>query len=251
MKTLRTAFALAVLAGLLWTTAALAQEDTLTLSLSRDWGYGGFGGDIQGTFSFHARGSSNITRVEFYIDETMVGGDSQAPFDLQFVTDNYPLGAHELYAIGFTPDGTSVRSNSIHATFVSASEGGSAALKIVVPLLVVIFGAMALAAVIPMLMGRKKAQPAPGTQRNYPFGGGICPRCKRPFAFPLLSMNLLASKFTRCPYCGRWGAVGYAPLAQLRAAEQAEVEAAKAQIPEASEEEKLKKELDDSKFQGL
>jgi hypothetical protein len=37
----------------------------------------------------------------------------------------------------------------------------------------------------------------------------------------------------------------------LRAAEQAEVQAAQESIPEESEEEKLKKKLDDSKFQGL
>jgi DNA-directed RNA polymerase subunit RPC12/RpoP len=251
MKNIRLAFVLAVLAGMIIALPALAQEETLTLSLSRDWGYGGFGGDIQGTFSFHARGPVNLSRVEFYIDDQKIGEDAAAPFDLQFVTDNYPLGAHEMYAVGYTDDGKSIRSNSYARTFVPASEGGAAALSIVIPLMVVIFGAMALSAVIPMLMGRKTVTLAAGTQRTYTFGGGVCPKCGRPFAFQLLSMNMLAGKFTRCPYCGRWSIVRGASMQQLRAAEQAELEAEKGQIPEATEEEKLKKAMDDSKFQGL
>ncbi len=251
MKNIRLAFLLAVLAGMIIALPALAQEETLTLSLSRDWGYGGFGGDIQGTFSFHARGPADIARVEFYIDDQKIGEDTSAPFDLQFVTDNYALGSHELYAIGYTAGGKSICSNSYTRTFVPASEGGASALKIVLPLLVVIFGAMALSAIIPMLMGRKAATLAAGTQRTYTFGGGICPKCGRPFAFQLLSLNMLTGKFTRCPYCGKWSIVRGASIQQLRAAEQAELEAGKGQIPEATEEEKLKKALDDSKFQGL
>jgi hypothetical protein len=251
MRKIGIAWGLALVAVLLLVSTSLAQAETLTLSLSRDWGYGGFGGDIQGTFSFHARASSTISRVEFYIDELKIGEDTSAPFDLQFVTDNYPVGAHELYAIGFTADDRSIRSQSIRATFVSATEGGQAAMKFIIPLFAVIFGAMALAAIIPLLSGRKTVPVTSGAQRTYTFGGGICPKCGRPFAFHMLGLNLLASKFDRCPYCGRWSAVRHASLPELRAAERAELDAAQEQIPEASAEEKLKKELEDSKFQGL
>ena len=75
MKNIRLAFLLAVLAGMIIALPALAQEETLTLSLSRDWGYGGFGGDIQGTFSFHAKGPADLARVEFYIDDQIIGED--------------------------------------------------------------------------------------------------------------------------------------------------------------------------------
>jgi len=251
MRRLRTAFGLSFLAALLLAPAALAQEETLGLSLSRDWGYGGFGGDIQGTFSFHVRGPSDITRVEFYIDEMKIGEDTQAPFDLQFVTDNYPLGPHDLYAIGYTAGGKSLRSESTHPTFVPASEGGEAALKFLIPFFALIFGAMALSVVIPLLTGRKTVRLEPGSQRSYTFGGGICPKCGRPFGFHMLGLNLVTSKFDRCPYCGRWSAVRHASLQVLRTAEEAELESAKGQIPEESEEEKVKKELEDSKYQGL
>ncbi len=251
MNKIRTAFGLALLAALLLAPAAQAQEETLTMSLSRDWGYGGFGGDIQGTFSFHVRGPTNLIRVEFYIDALKIGEDTAAPFDLQFVTDNYALGSHELYALGYTDDGKTLRSQSAHPTFVSPSEGGGAAIKFIIPLLVLIFGSMALAGVIPLLTGRKTVRLDPGARRQYTFGGGICPKCKRPFAFHFLGLNLITHKFDRCPYCGRWSAVRHVSEQELRAAEQAEVEAAIEHIPEESEEEKLKKELDDSKYQGL
>jgi hypothetical protein len=232
MKRIVSAFASALLAALLLAPAVLAQEEALTMTLSRDWGYGGFGGDIQGTFSFHVRGPSDLTRVEFYIDELKIGEDAQAPFDLQFITDNYPLGAHELYAIGYTAGGKTLRSNSAHPIFVSPSEGGQAALKIVIPLVAVIFGAMALAAVVSFLTGRKAARLEPGARRSYTFGGGICPKCRRPFGFHLWGPNVLIGKFDRCPYCGRWGVVRLASPSQLRAAEEAELESTAGRVPE-------------------
>jgi hypothetical protein len=251
MRKVRIGFAASILAALLAAYPAAAQTETLNLTLTRDFGYSGFSNDIQGTFTLHADGPADVVRVEFYIDQTPIGTDDTAPFSLQFVTDNYPLGAHSLTAVGQTSGGQTLRSNAIGVTFVTAAEGGHAALRIVLPVLIVVFGAMILAAVIPLLAGRKTASVAPGAPRTYPFGGSICPRCKRPFPFPLLTINLLASKFTRCPYCGRWGVFGFATLSQLRAAEQAELESAKAQVTEVSKEEKLKKEIDDSKYQGL
>ena len=251
MKRMVAAFAFAVVAGLLLAPPVLAQENSLTMTLSRDWGYGGFGGDIQGTFSFHVRGPSEIVRVEFYIDEQMIGEDTQAPFDLQFVTDNYPLGEHELYAVGYAADGTSLRSNSAHPIFVSPSEGGQAALKIVIPLLVVVFGAMAAAGAVSMITGRKAARLEPGARRSYTFGGGICPKCKRPFGLHFWAPNMLVGKFDRCPFCGRWGIVRRASNSDLRAAEEAERETSKEEPPAVSSEEKLRKDLEDSKYQNL
>jgi hypothetical protein len=156
-----------------------------------------------------------------------------------------------MYAIGYTADGKSIRSRTIHATFVPASEGTQAVLKFVIPLLAVVFGAMLLAAGVPIVLGRRTVQLEPGTARQYTLGGAICPKCGRPFAIHLYGMNLLGRKLDRCPYCGKWSLVRYASIDQLRAAEQAEVQAAQAQVPEESAEEKLKKELDDSKYQGV
>lgn len=228
-----------------------AQGEELTLRLSRDFGYGGFGGDIQGTFSLRVTGPADLARVEFYIDDTKIGEASAVPFRLQFKTDDYPLGTHSLRAVGYTTGGRQLTSQTITATFVSASVGTRSVFRILVPLLVIIVGGLLLAALIAILTGRKTSALPAGSPRQYPLGGGICRRCGRPFPFHLYGLNLLTDKFDRCPYCGKWAAVRRLSLDKLRAAEQAEFEAAQAQVPEASEEEELRKELDDSKYRSL
>jgi hypothetical protein len=172
---------------------------------------------------------------------------------LQFTTDNYPLGLHEMYAIGYAADGREYRSRVVTANFVSVDEGWQAAGKIAIPLIVVVFGAILLSVGVPMLIGRGKRDELPlGAERKYGLrGGSICPKCKRPFALPLFSMDLGFSKLARCPYCRKMNAVRVQPLVKLREAERAELEQAEGQVPEISEEEKLKKELDDSKYQGM
>ncbi len=249
----RIALLFALTLSLLAVNAALAQAEELTLSFSRDFGYSSGTGDIQGTFSMKVSSPEGLVRVEFYIDETKIGEDTESPFKLQFITDNYPLGLHEMYAIGYTADGREYRSRVVTANFVSAEEGWQAAGKIAIPLISVIFGAILLSVVVPMLIGRGKREELPlGAERKYGLrGGGICPKCQRPFALPLFSMNLGFSKLARCPYCGKMSVVRVQPLAKLHEAELAELEQAEGRAPEISEEEKLKKELDDSKYQGM
>jgi hypothetical protein len=249
----RIALLFALILSLLAANAALAQTEELTLSFSRDFGYSSGTGDIQGSFSMKVSGLTDLARVEFYIDDIKIGEDSESPFRLQFTTDNYPLGLHEMYAIGYAADGREYRSRVVTANFVSADEGWQAAGKIAIPLIVVVFGAILLSVGVPMLIGRGKRDELPlGAERKYGLrGGSICPKCKRPFALPLFSMDLGFSKLARCPYCRKMNAVRVQPLVKLREAERAELEQAEGQVPEISEEEKLKKELDDSKYQGM
>jgi hypothetical protein len=253
MKKIRIALLLSLTFGLLAATAAFAQTPQLTLRMSRDFGYGGFNGDIQGLFSMKVTGPADLVRVVFYIDDTSIGEVTKAPFNLQFTTDNYPLGQRKLYAVGTSSSGQEYQSNIITATFVSASEGNKTVLQIVIPVLVVVFGAIILSFVIPLLTGRGKNQDLPfGAERKYGFnGGGICPKCKRPFVLPLFSMHLGFSKLARCPYCGKWSMVRVQSVSTLREAEKAELEWGKAEVKEETEEEKLRKTLDDSKYQGL
>jgi uncharacterized Zn finger protein (UPF0148 family) len=67
----------------------------------------------------------------------------------------------------------------------------------------------------------------------------------------MLSAHLGFSKLAVCPFCGRFSLVRVESIKKLREAEKAELESAKPdkQI-EVSEEEKLSKEIDDSKYQG-
>jgi len=251
MKKISAVILITILVSLAFISVVSAQSEELTLSLSRDFGYGGFNGDIQGTFSAKAKGPANLERVLFYLDETLLGEDTEAPFAIQFVTDNYPTGAHVLSAVGYTADGKQLKSQSISALFVTKEEGAAAGLKMVLPILAVVFGSMAIAAISNMINVSKGKKLPAGATRSYTLGGGICPKCKRPFGFQLLSMNMIAGKLTPCPHCGKWSIVKRASMSDLHAAEQAELDTEKVQISEASEEEKLRKELDDSRYQNL
>jgi hypothetical protein len=250
MKRIKMVLLIVILASLASVSRVIAQTEALTLRLSRDFGYGGFNNEIQGTFSMKVSGPADLARVVFYIGETEIGEVTHLPFNLQFNTDNYPLGGHELSAIGYSLSGQEYRSNIISSNFVTASEGTKAGMRIILPVLVIVFGAILLSFIIPIITSRGKNQNLPfGAQRKYGMGGGICPKCHRPFALPIFSLNLGLSKLARCPYCGVWSIVRIQSMARLRKAEQAELDWGKAEMKEETEEEKLRKQLDDSKYQ--
>jgi len=251
MKKNIVAILITILVSLTFMSVVSAQSEELNLTLSRDFGSGGFNGEIQGTFSVKASGPTNLKRVQFFLDETLLGEDAEAPFTIQFVTDNYPTGAHIFSAVGYTADGKQLKSQTISALFVSKEEGNTAALKVIVPILVVVFGAMAISGFTTRINVRKGKKLPAGATRSYTFGGGICPKCKRPFGFQLLGIHMFGRKLTPCPHCGKWSVMKRATMSELHAAELAELEAIKTQIPEASDEENLRKELDDSKYQNL
>lgn len=228
----------------------------LSIGLNRDFGYGGFGNDIQGLFTIKVTNPpSNLSMVGFYVDSTLMGEVKQAPFSLQFNTDSYPLGTHSLSAIGYLSDGSQIRSNTIDVIFVSPSAGGQAALKIVIPVVGLVVLMIIVSLALPLILNKGKLSKLPlGATRKYGIGGGaICPKCGRPFPIRLWFINLGTGKFDRCPYCGKWSYVHRSSPAELRAAELAEVDKAKPETPISgeSEAEKTKKELDDSRFQDM
>lgn len=245
------AILIAILISLVMISAASAQEEELTLRLSRDFGSSGFNGDIQGTFTVKASGPANLESVQFFVDDTLLGEDPESSFAIQFITDNYKTGAHVFSAAGFTTDGKRIGSKTISAFFVSKEEGSAASLKIVVPILAVAFGAMAISAITSMVNVRKGKNLPAGAARSYSVDGGICPKCKRPFGFQLLGIHMFGRKLTPCPHCGKWSVVKRATMGELHAAELAELDTEKAQMHDAPDEERIRKELDDSKYQNL
>ena len=240
-----------LIAPALFAPVALAQSATLNLELTRDWGYGGFNDDIQGAFTLKATGPANLTKVEFYIDTKKIGEATRAPFAIQFMTDDYPTGMHTLSAKGTAASGAALASQPLTARFIAAADGARNMLSFIVPILVIVCGAIVLAAIVPLVTGRKARAFAPGALRQYPLGGGLCPRCGSPVAYQFFGMNLLGAKLQRCPACGKWGVIRPASLDKLRAAEQAELAGGHAQIPVMSDGDKLKKDLDDSKYQDV
>ena len=236
-------------------SAALAQSaQELQLGLSRDFGYGGFGNDIQGLFTLKVNNPpADLTRVEFYIDSSLMGTDTTPPFNLQFNTDSYPVGTHTLSAVGYTSAGTQLNSNKIVSQFVPAGAGVQSITRIILPILGLVVLIALISVFLPILLSRGKLASAPlGTERKYGVGGGaICPKCNRPFPLRLWWINLGVNKIDRCPYCGKWSFVRPRSLAELRQAEAAELSSVKSDVPMGveSEADKLKRDLDDSRYQ--
>ena len=232
-----------------------AQEGGLRLSLSKQFGFA-LGGQIQGTFKLTARGPADLTSVTFRLDDeagvvgpTILGEVSEAPFALTFSTDRYPHGRYALSTVGQTASGQTIQSNVLHVEFVSAAAGWQATGKIMVPLLALFGAIMLLATVGPLVLERLGMRPRRpvGAPRTYgPLGGAVCPRCGRPFGLHWWALNLVASKFDRCPHCGKWSIVGRASREALAAA--AETESAMPEVPELSPEEKLRRQIEDSRY---
>lgn len=226
------------------------EDDELRLTLRRDFGYASGTGDIQGAFTIRASGPEDLQRVVFYIDGTLLGETTQAPFELRFHTDSYPMGPHTLSATGFTASGREISSKLLKLGFVSAGEGFESGMRIALPLFGIVFGLIAFSFVFSFVTAGKLKNLPPGTPRQYgAAGGAICPRCGRPFSRHFLSMNLLVGKLERCPFCGKWSILAAQPLAILRAAEAAELdEESENTLSQESEEERLRKELDQSRY---
>jgi Bacterial Ig domain len=249
MKKFLFAVLVAVLVSLFTVLGAFAQTSQLSLNMSRDWGYGGFNGDIEGLFSMHVSGPADLQRVDFFIDKTQIGELTKAPFNLQFNTDNYPLGRHQMYAVGYSTSGQQFRSNIITGNFVPKQSS----LNFILPVLGIVVVAILLSVLLPFLVSRgKRTSLALGTERKYGVSGGaICPNCHRPFALPLLTAHVGFSKLAVCPFCGKLSLMKVESISTLREAEKAELESAKPENPSTiSEDEMLRKEIDDSKYQG-
>lgn len=236
---------LALCTALLVAVGPAWAEGELTLSLNKDIG-SRLGNQCQGRFTLSVRGAQDLTSVTYEIDGAPMATVTKAPFSLAFDTGQYPLGAHRLSATAETLGGETLKSNVITVEFISA---GSAA-RIWVPIVAGILLIVILGSVVPALGGRRQVF-EPGAVRSYGLAGGtICPRCRRPFAMNAVSPNLVVGTLQRCPYCGKWAVLRRAGREALAAAEAEAVAGAKPQVsPSLSAEEKLRRQIEDSRYQ--
>jgi len=221
-------------------------EETLDLQLRRDWGFGA-GGQIQGKFSLRVNGPEDIAKVEFVIDDEVVGTSTESPFRYQFNTDEFPPGVHTLTAVGYKADGTLVYGKEFVRQFLSAEQARSSTMKIIVPLLLVV-GVISLVGILgPALMGRGKEFKL----GQYGAAGGVvCPRCEFPYSRSMMAPNLVVGKLQRCPHCGKWAIVPRASQVTLEAAEQRWAREGTSSVEAPSEDEKMKQMIDDSRYES-
>jgi hypothetical protein len=223
--------------------SAQEEEPALDISMVRNFGYGGFSGDIQGTFTIHASGPDDLVEVRFYIDDTLIGTDKEAKFALQFQTDNYELGWHEIHAVGILSDGAEISSDVLTREFVSSET----TMNFVIPLVGVILAVSLIGVLGPVLMGRRKGSFTIGQYGAA--GAAVCKRCGFPFSRNLLSPNIVFGKLERCPHCGKWAIARRAIPAELSAAEERYREAQQETgTVEVDEKDSLRRSLEDSRF---
>jgi len=250
---------LVVLFLLVTFTVATADSAGFSISLRRDFGYGGMGNQIQGRFSILVPDDIDFQEVIFYMDDTEMGRLTEAPFRFQFSTDDYPPGDHAYWAKGILADGSELTSNRINA-FVLSKEEANSSLGLI---MLIIFGGIGVAVVLSFVISgavsRKVKQGEYFDENLLPkgyhvHGGTICKKCGKPFAYKLFSGNFITHKLAQCPHCGKWSfsrpvsrEVMIAAAEEMSGVDNNErVES----IDGMSEEEKLRKQLDESKYTG-
>jgi len=243
----KTAPILFLLIAFILVMPVFAQEnaESLVLDFNRDFGYGGFGGEIQGRFSLKVTSPDDIVRVEYFMDGERVYEGSEPPFKWQFNTANFTEGRHTFSAIGYKPDGTELHAPEFTRVFLSADQAWNETGDMIVPILVLV-GIATFAGVLgPVLLGRKKKH-TPGVYGMA--GGAICPRCTFPYSRNMMALNMLVGKLSRCPHCGKWAIAPQASSDALQAAEERFAAENLGTIQTQTEAEKLQQMIEDSRF---
>jgi hypothetical protein len=234
---------------------ALAQTE-LTLNVHRDFGFGN-GAQVRGAFSVDVVTTSSLQSVTYLIDGQVMQEVKAAPFKFSFNTGKYPDGWHDLSATAVTADGRTLQSPNKRLNFLSAEQEKTSMTGIIFPILGVLGGIIVVVALgqFVIFRTRKHTQVPLGAPRHYGFhGGAICPRCKRPFPLHWYAANAgIMTKLDTCENCGRFGLFRPASREALLQAEQDELRQAQPQVPmhELSEEEKLKQQLDSSRYEEI
>jgi hypothetical protein len=226
-----------------------AQAPELTLAVQKTMGLNN-GSQIQGSFRMEASGPADLTAVTFKVDDTVLATVTAAPFRAKFNTEAYAPGWHTLSATGITAGGVTLASPAKKFQFLTSAEAWRVTQGIIIP----VFGAIGLAMLIgvgiqfaPALWGKKRSLPL-GVPRDYGLlGGTVCPQCGWPFPLHWWSVRVVVGRLERCERCGKWSVVRRASPSALAAAEAAAAGPAPA-AAEPPPAEKLKRQLDDSRF---
>jgi hypothetical protein len=219
----------------------------------KSFGYNN-GSQIRGTFSAEVVGDMTAVKSVQFLDNGQPFAEANsAPFKISFRTTDFSVGWHTMSALVSTSDGKQYSTAERRFEFVSAESEAAFFRNVVLPaltgLLVIIV--IAMGAQYLGIRGRKTDHLPLGAERTFGLkGGAICPQCKRAFSVHWTAVNLIGAVYDRCDFCGKWSLVRRASRAELNAAIAAELAEAQPEEPirEKSEEDRLKDQLDDSRF---
>ena len=254
-KSRGSSFLLPAIALIVWLacSAALSYQDGYSIVVNKTNGFNN-GSQIRGSFQAELVGSSEGVRaVRFLVDGQVFAELFKPPFSADFQTSAYSEGWHLIGAQVELASGQVISVAEKRLDFVSAQAETDFMQKLVFPLLGGVFALMVIGFVVQFVAVRKQSNRSLplGARRSYGMkGGGICPRCHRPFGLHWWSVNLISGVYDRCDFCGRWGFIRAASASELASAEANEAAAAQPVDPlrEKSEEEKLKELLDNSRY---
>ena len=243
-----------LLFGLLIRVAgAAAQSEEFRLNMHRTFGFSS-GSLVRGTFSLDIVPTTNIKSVTYLIDGKTMAVVTGSPYSLSFQTTQYSNGLHELSALVETLDGRKVATDVRRFEFATSEQESAGITNIIFPLLGGVLVLMTLGIALNFLVLRKQPKwdlPL-GTPRSYGLaGGGVCPRCHRPFALHWWAPNMgLGTKFDRCDFCGSWGIIRRQSRSSLVAAEAAELQNALPLEPVKTKtaEEHLREQVENSRY---
>ncbi len=194
-----------------------------SISLQRNFGYGGFGNDIQGYFQIKLKGPlEDVASVTYTLDGEAMGTVTESPFKLDFNTDDFTPGERYLGANVKLLDGDEVTAQVVLVNILSKEGASKSVFRILIPLFALIGGA----ALISSLIAGRTNRGLPGEHQNYSgiYGGAVCPKCGHPFPRSFFGFNLGIARVERCPSCGKWISSRRASPDELAAAEEAEAE---------------------------
>ncbi|MCW4001275.1 MAG: Ig-like domain-containing protein [Candidatus Bathyarchaeota archaeon] len=85
-------------------SAAALAAPTASLSWYKNNGYG-MGNDIGGQWTLTAEVSSDVERVEFYLDDELQQNITASPYKWSFNTADFSLGEHTVKAVAYNAQG--------------------------------------------------------------------------------------------------------------------------------------------------
>jgi hypothetical protein len=206
---------------MLFASQASAQP-TISLSIDRIGPGYNLGSDMMGDFEVTAHVSSDVVHVDFYLNGTLQRTVSAAPFSWNSNTNDYPLGHYEIKAVAYDLSGD--QANAIlNQNFVDSTNGNITLIAVVLISIIAI-----------------------GIFAWLHFKGGNfvkCPKCDHVFRHTGfgIGIHLSTALFNKCPNCGKifWGHKTKKPTKSEE----------KRSEFSSKEEDRLRKDIDESKYE--